>query len=104
MDCRRPHVHLRLALSLEEPRHLFAGFVTFMLWIAQGFGVGRIPLAPGTFGSLVGVLWFGLLLATGSLWILALSTLLGIALSVWLCGRAEKILGQRDPGSIVLDE
>ena len=75
-----------------------------MLWIAQGFGVGRIPLAPGTFGSLVGVLWFGLLLATGSLWILALSTLLGIALSVWLCGRAEKALGQKDPGSIVLDE
>src|SRR5262245_52990446 len=23
----------------------------FILWIAQGFGVGRIPFAPGTFGS-----------------------------------------------------
>jgi len=26
------------------------------LWVAQGFGVGRIPVAPGTFGSVVGVL------------------------------------------------
>ena len=29
-----------------------------ILWLAQGFGVGRIPFAPGTFGSLVGLLWF----------------------------------------------
>jgi phosphatidylglycerophosphatase A len=75
-----------------------------MLWIAQGFGVGRIPVAPGTFGSLVGLLWFGLLVSSERLWVLALGTLCGIALSVWLCGRAETILGQKDPGSIVLDE
>jgi phosphatidylglycerophosphatase A len=75
-----------------------------MLWIAQGFGVGRIPVAPGTFGSLAGLLWFGLLVSSGRLWLLALGTLFGIALSVWLCGRAETILGQKDPGSIVLDE
>ncbi|MEY2428283.1 MAG: phosphatidylglycerophosphatase [Verrucomicrobiota bacterium] len=75
-----------------------------MLWIAQGFGVGRIPVAPGTFGSLAGLLWFGLLVSSGRLWVLALGTLFGIALSVWLCGRAETILGQKDPGSIVLDE
>lgn len=75
-----------------------------MLWIAQGFGVGRIPVAPGTFGSLVGVLWFGLLISSGRPWVLTLGTLCGIALSVWFCGRAETILGQKDPGSIVLDE
>ena len=74
------------------------------LWIAQGFGVGRIPVAPGTFGSVVGVLWFGLLLMTGNLWLFAAGTLATIALSVWLCGAAEKILGQTDPGSVVLDE
>src|SRR5712664_2188396 len=27
----------------------------FILWIAQGFGVGRIHFAPGTFGSLLGL-------------------------------------------------
>jgi len=74
------------------------------LWIAQGFGVGRIPVAPGTFGSVVGVLWFGLLLMTGNLWLFAAGTIAAIALSVWLCGAAEKTLGQTDPGSVVLDE
>ena len=74
------------------------------LWIAQGFGVGRIPVAPGTFGSVVGVLWFGLLLATGNLWLFAAGTLAALALSVWLCGAAEETLGRKDPGSVVLDE
>ena len=75
-----------------------------LLWIAQGFGSGRIPVAPGTFGSVVGLGWFALLLLTGNLWLFLGGTLLGLALSVWLCGVGEKILGQTDPGSIVLDE
>jgi len=74
------------------------------LWIAQGFGVGRIPIAPGTFGSLVGVLWFGILLGARLPWVFVLGTILGIGLSVWLCGSGERILKQKDPGSIVLDE
>ena len=74
------------------------------LWIAQGFGVGRLPAAPGTFGSLLGLLWFGLLLMTGSFWLFTAGTIAGIALSVWLCGVAEKALAQKDPGSVVLDE
>jgi len=74
------------------------------LWIAQGFGVGRIPLAPGTFGSIVGLLWFALLLLTRSFWLFATGTLVGIALSIWLCDVAERILGKKDPGCIVLDE
>ena len=74
------------------------------LWIAQGFGIGRIPLAPGTFGSLAGMLWFGLLLMTGSFWLFVGGIVAGIALSVWLCGIAEQRLGQKDPGSVVLDE
>ena len=74
------------------------------LWIAQGFDVGRIPFAPGTFGSLVGVLWFALLLVPGSLWLYVIGTLLGLAASVKFCGEAERILGESDPGSVVLDE
>lgn len=74
------------------------------LWIAQGFGIGRIPVAPGTFGSLLGLLWFGLLLTTRSVWLFAAGTIAGIAVSVWLCDVAEKALGQKDPGSVVLDE
>lgn len=76
----------------------------FILWLAQGFGVGRIPFAPGTFGSLVGLLWFALLLMTGNVWLFAAGTIIGVALAVWSCSAAEKILRQKDPGSVVLDE
>lgn len=75
-----------------------------LLWLAQGFGSGRIPVAPGTFGSVVGLGWFALLLLTGNLWLFLGGTLLGLALSVWVCGVGEKILQQTDPGSIVMDE
>ena len=75
-----------------------------LLWIAQGFGAGRIPLAPGTFGSLVGLLWFVLLLLTGNFGGFLAGTVAGLAASVWLCDVGSKILKQKDPGSVVLDE
>jgi phosphatidylglycerophosphatase A len=75
-----------------------------ILFIAQGFGVGRIPFAPGTFGSLVGLLWFAALLATRRYELYLLGAFSGVAASVWLCGAAEKILKQRDPSSVVFDE
>ncbi len=66
--------------------------------------VGRIRRAPGTWGSLVGLLyftlffydlgWFGTLVFGG----------LGIYLAVAMCGEAEFRLGRRDPGEVVLDE
>jgi phosphatidylglycerophosphatase A len=74
------------------------------LWVAQGFGVGRIPFGPGTFGSIVGLGWTALLIATGSFWFFLGGTIAGLALSVWLCGEGEKILKQKDPSSVVLDE
>ncbi len=75
-----------------------------ILFIAQGFGVGRIPVAPGTFGSVVGLVWFAALLVTGRYELYLAGSLVGIGLSVWLCGAAEKILKQKDPPSVVLDE
>lgn len=77
---------------------------SLLLWIAQGFGIGRVPIAPGTFGSMVGLLWFALLLLTGNWWCYLAGTITGLALSVWLCGKGEKILDQKDPGSVVFDE
>jgi phosphatidylglycerophosphatase A len=74
------------------------------LWIAQGFGVGRIPVAPGTFGSVVGIGWFALLLLPGNFWVFVVGSLASLPVSVWLCGEAEKTLKQQDPGSVVLDE
>jgi len=76
----------------------------FIVWIAQGFAVGRIPFAAGTFGSMVGLLWFVLLLLPGSPWFYVGGSVAGIFLSVWLCGAAEEVLHQTDPPSVVLDE
>ena len=76
----------------------------FILWLAQGFGVGRIPFAPGTFGSFVGLLWMSVLLIPRSFEFYVGGMFAGFSLSVWICGEAETILKQKDPGSIVLDE
>lgn len=74
------------------------------VFLAQGFGSGRAPWAPGTFGSLVGLLWFALLLLAGNAWVFAVGAALGVVAAVTLCGAAEKALGEHDPGSVVLDE
>src|SRR5256885_5192246 len=76
----------------------------FRLWVAQGFGVGRVPVAAGTFGSALGLGRFALLIKSGSPWWFGSGILLGFFLSVWLSGVGEKILAQKDPGSVVLDE
>ena len=75
-----------------------------LLLIAHGFGTGRIPVAPGTFGSMLGLGWFALLLWPGRLPIFALGTVVGILASVWICGWAERQLRCKDPSSVVLDE
>lgn len=76
----------------------------FPVWLAQGFGLGLIPVGPGTFGCLIGVAWFLVLMSFGSLWVYAGGIAAGVLLSVWACGAAEKTLNQTDPGSVVLDE
>lgn len=87
------------SMNQHSPKHESP----ILLWIAQGFGAGRMPLAPGTFGSLVGLLWFAALVSLPSSISMA-SCLLGIAVSVWSSAHAERILRQRDPGSVVVDE
>src|SRR5204863_8023628 len=51
-----------------------------------------------------GLVWFALLLLTGSFWLYVVGTVVGIAGSVWLCDAAERILQRNDPPSIVADE
>lgn len=75
-----------------------------VILLAQGLGSGRIPVAPGTFGSAVGLLWLAVCLAGGSLASFLLVTILGIVLAVPVCSRAEILLGRKDPPSVVLDE
>jgi len=75
-----------------------------LLWVAQGFGVGRIPVAPGTFGSVLGILWSLLLCWSGSLILYSIFTFAGLGLCVWISHHSERIMGEKDPGSVVIDE
>src|SRR5881296_3148287 len=73
------------------------------------FGVGLLPLAPGTWGSLVGVGIYLLLrfLALGSGFFLTLQliTILTITFSgIWAASRTERLTGRKDPGKVVVDE
>ncbi len=74
-----------------------------ILLLATGFYSGKIPVAPGTFGSVVGLL--GCWLLSGLAPLKGLPVLIGcIGLSMWIAGQAETILGATDPGRIVIDE
>jgi phosphatidylglycerophosphatase A len=74
-----------------------------VMWLATGFGAGLSPVAPGTAGSLVGVLFY---LAMAGLVLplyLGLVLVLGI-IGIWVCGRAGRALAVSDHPSIVWDE
>ena len=79
----------------------------FILFIATGFGLGRIPVAPGTFGTLGGLPLIGIMawLATACTPGAAALFLVGVILcAVWISQRAEMLIGQKDPGIVVIDE
>ena len=73
------------------------------VWIATAGGLGHAPIAPGTFGSALGVLLFVPLTYLG--WELYLLTLVTLScLGVWAADRAESYFGEKDDGRIVIDE
>jgi len=69
-------------------------------------GVGRVPVASGTFGSLVAVPLLPALAAlrAGSLAGYVAVVLGIVAVAVWSAGRAEHVLESRDHSHIVIDE
>ena len=72
------------------------------LVVATACGAGYAPLAPGTVGSALTVLilWFAQLSLVGSIVFLIAVTLGG----TWAAHHAERLLGRKDPGAIVIDE
>jgi len=73
------------------------------MFIATGFYSGYLPKAPGTWGSLVGLILFFLLHN------LSLEIYLAVVAGVFLigtfaAGEAEKIMDRQDPGLVVIDE
>ena len=73
------------------------------MFLASGGYVGNIPVAPGTFGSLLGLpLCFAF--AKIHLPLALLGAFALIAVAIWIAQRAEAITKQKDPGKIVIDE
>jgi len=75
-----------------------------IVWLARGFNSGLLPKGPGTWGSIVGILWTMVLVSFRSKEIYIWGTFISVFASIWICERAEKILNQHDPSSVVLDE
>lgn len=71
--------------------------------LAFGFGSGLFKKAPGTFGTVAGLLFYVLFLSHSVL-VLFMSTVLGFVLGVWICSRVSDDLGVSDFGGIVWDE
>ena len=72
-------------------------------WPAFGFGLGLLPVAPGTWGSMLGVLLFWILIPLGLpvyLAIVAAFLLVGI----WIAGESARRIGVHDHPGIVWDE
>ena len=73
------------------------------LFIATGAGSGYLPKAPGTWGTLVGLLlWWPLAGLSMAAYLAAVAVL--FIVGVASAGAAEKILDRGDPGVVVIDE
>jgi len=74
-----------------------------VLFFASGCGAGYAPVAPGTAGSIVGLLLYYLLATLPPARYCAVTGII-IMLAIGLAGKAEKFLGAHDPPQVVIDE
>ena len=70
--------------------------------IATVFGIGRAPLAPGTVASVVTVIFLGLVPFSRAGLVIFLVVV--VAVGTWAAHLAERVIGGKDPGAIVIDE
>jgi phosphatidylglycerophosphatase A len=79
------------------------GTGSILRFVATGAGLGRLPAAPGTAGSLLGAgLCFPLLFLPWPVYLGA--TVLLAAVATLVAGRMAAELGQPDPAPVVIDE
>jgi len=74
-----------------------------ILFLGESLGLGRFPFAPGTVGTLPGLLLVWVFWQGGSGVYLALTAVV-ILSAVWIAGRSAEILGVADDPRIVIDE
>ncbi|RPH49385.1 MAG: phosphatidylglycerophosphatase A [Desulfobacteraceae bacterium] len=74
-----------------------------VIFLATGFFAGNIPIAPGTIGTIVGLL-FCFFLSGADLFYMVLFQIFFVIIAIWVADEAEKILKKKDPGCIIIDE
>lgn len=82
------------------PRSVWRNPIHFF---AFGFGSGAIPVAPGTFGTVMGALIY-LPMQNLNWSIYLIVVLASFVAGIWLCGRTATDIGVHDHGGIVWDE
>ena len=87
-------------------QHLWVRFLpdSLVINLATLGPVGNIEKAPGTWGSLAGIIWFSVAYWNLNYLATLLFSFLSIYFAVQICWEAENRLRLRDPGKIVLDE
>jgi len=75
----------------------------FFMFAATGAMVGYAPVAPGTWGTLVGIPLVLLCSILPPSW-QVFAVVLFIMAAIWIAQEAEIIFGKKDPGAIVIDE
>ncbi len=74
------------------------------IFLASGFYAGGAPTAPGTWGTLVAVPLWLLLAVLLPPWLYIAALLLLVGVGIWAAETAERVLGEPDSGTIVIDE
>jgi len=72
--------------------------------LATGCGVGLLPMAPGTWGSLAALPVAWLITLSGGPWALLAASLIAFAAGIWASGVYAKASGVEDAQTIVIDE
>jgi len=73
------------------------------LILSSCFGIGLIPVAQGTFGTLAGIP-LAMALAHAGPMAAAYLLFLFVLLSIWTSGRSARALEKDDPAEVVIDE
>jgi phosphatidylglycerophosphatase A len=74
------------------------------VFVATCAYVGYAPVAPGTFGSAIGLAVFAAVRQQGSTTVEAVAIVVVAAVGMWSATEAEHHFGRIDPGPVVIDE
>lgn len=97
----------QVALTATRSAHTIASPMRALVIVLASAGyIGYIPIASGTFGSLVGIplFWAFDELRIASVVLYLLAFVASVAAACWIAGKAEEYLAEHDSHKIVIDE